>query len=97
MELRLFGPEVSDPERPYLVSDAAYSLRVVGTATRNNQRWMYGTGDFGGVIETTEGCATNLHRRDGEPCVGTWRADVRFRGRVMREGFRRTCRRTSSS
>ena len=43
-ELRHFGPEVqviAEPGR-YLVSDAGYFIcRVVGTATRNNQRWMY--------------------------------------------------------
>ena len=57
--LRHFGPEVqviAEPGR-YLVSDAGYFIcRVVGTATRNNQRWMYwDAGVFGGVIETTEG------------------------------------------
>jgi ornithine decarboxylase len=71
-ELRHFGPEVqviAEPGR-YLVSDAGYFIcRVVGTATRNNQRWMYwDAGVFGGVIETTEGLRYNIYTdRDGEP------------------------------
>jgi ornithine decarboxylase len=70
--LRHFGPEVqviAEPGR-YLVSDAGYFIcRVVGTATRNNQRWMYwDAGVFGGVIETTEGLRYNIYTdRDGEP------------------------------
>ena len=50
--------------------DAGYFIcRVVGTATRNGQRWMYwDAGVFGGVIETTEGLRYNLYtERDGEP------------------------------
>jgi ornithine decarboxylase len=71
-ELRHFGPEIqviAEPGR-YLVSDAGYFIcRVVGTATRNGQRWMYwDAGVFGGVIETTEGLRYNLYTdRDGEP------------------------------
>ena len=71
-ELRHFGPEVqviAEPGR-YLVSDAGYFIcRVVGTATRNDQRWMYwDAGVFGGVIETTEGLRYNIYTdRDGEP------------------------------
>ena len=71
-ELRHFGSEVqviAEPGR-YLVSDAGYFIcRVVGTATRNNQRWMYwDAGVFGGVIETTEGLRYNIYTdRDGEP------------------------------
>ena len=71
-ELRHFGPEIqviAEPGR-YLVSDAGYFIcRVVGTATRNNQRWMYwDAGVFGGVIETTEGLRYNIYTdRDGEP------------------------------
>jgi ornithine decarboxylase len=71
-ELRHFGPEVqviAEPGR-YLVSDAGYFIcRVVGTATRNNQRWMYwDAGVFGGVIETTEGLRYIIYtERDGEP------------------------------
>src|SRR5262249_57513051 len=70
--LRHFGPEIqviAEPGR-YLVSDAGYFIcRVVGTATRNNQRWMYwDAGVFGGVIETTEGLRYNIYTdRDGEP------------------------------
>ena len=71
-ELRHFGPEIqviAEPGR-YLVSDGGYFIcRVVGTATRNNQRWMYwDAGVFGGVIETTEGLRYNIYTdRDGEP------------------------------
>ncbi len=71
-ELRHFGPEIqviAEPGR-YLVSDAGYFIcRVVGTATRNGQRWMYwDAGVFGGVIETTEGLRYNMYTdRDGEP------------------------------
>jgi ornithine decarboxylase len=60
---------IAEPGR-YLVSDAGYFIcRVVGTATRNNQRWMYwDAGVFGGVIETTEGLRYNIYTdRDGEP------------------------------
>ncbi len=70
-ELKHFGPEIqviAEPGR-YLVSDAGYFIcRVVGTATRNGQRWMYwDAGVFGGVIETTEGLRYNLYTdRDGE-------------------------------
>src|SRR6185436_71863 len=103
-ELRHFGPEVqviAEPGR-YLVSDAGYFIcRVIGTATRNDQRWMYWhAGVFGGVIETTEGLRYNIYTdRDGEPV--SWNVagptcdsvDV-----VMREElFPRTCRRTTSS
>jgi ornithine decarboxylase len=78
-ELRHFGPEVqviAEPGR-YLVSDAGYFIcRVVGTATRNDQRWMYwDAGVFGGVIETTEGCATtSIPIATASPCPGTSRA-----------------------
>jgi ornithine decarboxylase len=71
-ELKHFGPEIqviAEPGR-YLVSDAGYFIcRVVGTATRNDQRWMYwDAGVFGGVIETTEGLRYNIYTdRDGEP------------------------------
>jgi ornithine decarboxylase len=71
-ELRHFGPEIeviAEPGR-FLVSDAGYFIcRVVGTATRNGQRWMYwDAGVFGGVIETTEGLRYNIYTdRDGEP------------------------------
>jgi ornithine decarboxylase len=60
---------IAEPGR-YLVSDAGYFIcRVVGTAMRNGQRWMYwDAGVFGGVIETTEGLRYNLYTdRDGEP------------------------------
>ena len=57
--LKAFPPEVrviGEPGR-YLVSDAGYFVcRVVGTATRQGQRWVYfDAGMFGGIIETTEG------------------------------------------
>jgi hypothetical protein len=71
-ELRHFGPEIqviAEPGR-FLVSDAGYFIcRVVGTATRNDQHWMYwDAGVFGGVIETTEGLRYNIYTdRDGEP------------------------------
>lgn len=47
---------MAEPGR-YLVSDSAYFVcRVVGTATRNDKRWIYwDAGMFGGVIEMTEG------------------------------------------
>lgn len=47
---------MAEPGR-YLVSDSAYFVcRVVGTATRNEKRWVYwDAGMFGGVIEMTEG------------------------------------------
>ena len=47
---------MAEPGR-YLVSDSAYFVcRVVGTATRNEKRWIYwDAGMFGGVIEMTEG------------------------------------------
>jgi ornithine decarboxylase len=60
---------IAEPGR-YLVSDAGYFIcRVVGTATRNDQRWMYwDAGVFGGVIETTEGLRYNIYTdRDSEP------------------------------
>jgi ornithine decarboxylase len=71
-ELRHFGPEIqviAEPGR-YLVSDAGYFIcRVVGTATRNGQHWMYwDAGVFGGIIETTEGLRYTIYtERDGEP------------------------------
>ncbi len=47
---------IAEPGR-YLVSDSAYFVcQVVGTATRNEKRWMYwDAGLFGGMIEVTEG------------------------------------------
>ena len=47
---------MAEPGR-YLVSDSAcFVCQVVGTATRNNKRWMYwDAGMFGGMIEITEG------------------------------------------
>jgi len=47
---------MAEPGR-YLVSDAGWFVcRVVGTATRRSQRWVYlDAGMFGGIIETTEG------------------------------------------
>jgi len=47
---------MAEPGR-YLVSDSAcFVCQVVGTATRNDKRWMYwDAGMFGGMIEITEG------------------------------------------
>jgi ornithine decarboxylase len=47
---------IAEPGR-FLVSDAGYYVcRIIGTATRNQKRWMFwDAGVFGGVIETTEG------------------------------------------
>jgi ornithine decarboxylase len=47
---------MAEPGR-FLVSDAGWFVcRVVGTATRGGQRWVYlDAGMFGGIIETTEG------------------------------------------
>src|SRR3954466_981747 len=47
---------MAEPGR-FLVSDAGYFVcRVIGTASRGDERWMYwDAGVFGGVIETTEG------------------------------------------
>jgi len=47
---------IAEPGR-YLVSDSAYFVcQVIGTATRNEKRWMYwDAGLFGGMIEVTEG------------------------------------------
>ena len=46
---------MAEPGR-FLVSDAGWFVcRVVGTATRGGQRWVYlDAGMFGGIIETTE-------------------------------------------
>lgn len=58
---------MAEPGR-YLVSDSAYFVcRVVGTATRNEKRWIYwDAGMFGGVIEMTEGlCYEILTDRTG--------------------------------
>lgn len=59
---------IAEPGR-YLVSDAGWFVcQVVGTATRNQQRWVYlDAGVFGGIIETTEGIKYNIHTdRSGE-------------------------------
>ncbi len=58
-ELKSFDNSVqiiAEPGR-YLVSDAGwFVVKVIGTATRNGQRWMFwDAGVFGGIIETTEG------------------------------------------
>ena len=47
---------MAEPGR-YLVSDSAYFVcRVIGTARRGGQRWVYlDTGMFGGLLESTQG------------------------------------------
>ncbi|SER52146.1 ornithine decarboxylase [Nitrosomonas sp. Nm51] len=52
---------IAEPGR-YLVSDSAYFVcQVVGTAVRNEKRWMYwDAGMFGGMIEVTEGLSYEI-------------------------------------
>ena len=60
---------IAEPGR-YLVSDSAcFVCRVVGTATRNGNRWMYwDAGIFGGLIEVSEGLRYEIHtERKGSP------------------------------
>lgn len=71
--LSLFPAEVqviAEPGR-YLVSDAGWFVcQVVGTATRNQQRWVYwDAGVFGGVIETTEGIKYNIYTDRQGDCI----------------------------
>jgi ornithine decarboxylase len=69
-ELTRFDPDVrviAEPGR-FMVADAGcFVAHVIGTATRNGQRWMHwDAGVFGGLFETTDGLRYNLHAdRDG--------------------------------
>lgn len=58
---------MAEPGR-YMVSDSGYFVcRVIGTARRGDQRWIYlDTGMFGGLLESTQGLQYQLQfDRDG--------------------------------
>ena len=61
---------MAEPGR-YLVSDSGYFVcRVIGTARRGDQRWIYlDTGMFGGLLESTQGMQYQLEFDRGGPLV----------------------------
>jgi len=61
---------IAEPGR-FMVADAGcFVAHVIGTATRNGQRWMHwDAGVFGGLFETVDGIRYNLHTERRGPDV----------------------------
>ena len=93
-ELAQFDPDVrliAEPGR-FMVADAGcFVAHVIGTATRNGQRWMHwDAGVFGGLFETSDGLRYNLHADRTGPALA-WNiagptcdsVDVCMRGQML--------------